>query len=68
MGKNTKLIRSDIRISRKIGHSIMQRYTELGEFYGSDKVAYDTFRRWGKEFWTGIVRQRCSLIWPTCDC
>lgn len=54
MGKNTKLIRSDIRISRKIGHSIMQRYTELGEFYGSDKVAYDTFRRWGKEFPTGL--------------
>lgn len=29
-GKNTKLIRSDIKISRKLSHSIMQSYTELG--------------------------------------
>lgn len=46
----------------------MQIFTELGDVYWFYKVAYDIFRRWGKEFPTGIVRQRCSIIWPTCDC
>ena len=39
-----------MRILKKLGHSVKQIFTELGEVYGSDKICYETIRKWRHKF------------------
>lgn len=51
--ENVEEIRAYIKVRTKLGHSVKQIFTELGEVYGSDKVSYETVRRWRQKFLTG---------------
>lgn len=43
--ENIKEVRAYIKVSIKLGHSVKQIFTELKDFYGSDKVSFETVRR-----------------------
>ena len=51
--ENIEEIRANIKVRTKLGHSVKQIFTDLGEVYGSNKVSYGTVRRWRKNFLTG---------------
>ena len=48
--ENIEEIRAYIKVRTKLGHSVKQIFTELGEVYGSDKVCYESVRRWRQKF------------------
>ncbi|XP_062593106.1 histone-lysine N-methyltransferase SETMAR-like [Saccostrea cucullata] len=51
--ENIEEIRAYIKVRTTLNNSVKQIFTELGEVYGSDKVSYETVRRWRQKFLTG---------------
>ena len=53
--ENIEEIRVYIKVRKKLGYSVKQISTELGDVYGSQNVSYVTVHRWGKKYYTGTV-------------
>ena len=50
---NITEIRAYIKVRSKLGHSVMQNFTEFGKFMGLIRCLMRPVRRWRKKFLTG---------------
>ena len=68
--ENIKEITAYIKVRTKLGYSVKQIFTDLGEVYGSDKVCYETVCKWRQKFLTGTesVKDAIKSGRPTYDC
>lgn len=58
--ESIKKISIYLKVSTKIGHSVVQIFTKLGDVYGSDKISYERVKKEISEWHR--FRQRCSKI------